>query len=277
MTQRTYEEMLRDMRAFEADAAARFRNSSRAERARLYGEIYDAYAREFEEALREDRDNNVRNAGFEQAFANRFMSPASTVAEIGAGHCALSFALAPHCKSICAIDVADLSPAEQRPSNFSYVPTDGFKIPLPDESIDIVISNQVMEHLHPVDAVDQLLEILRIVRKGGSYICITPNRLHGPHDISGACDTARCAIVDGGYIAQGLHLKEYTNVEISQLLRDAGFRQVRHFAGARGRYIPLPLGLFRHFEAWARRVPPKQRIRSVLLRTLLGVRVVADK
>lgn len=62
-----------------------------------------------------------------------------------------------------------------------------------------------MEHLHPDDAYEQLQEIYNALIPGGIYICITPNRLSGPHDVSQYFDS----------IATGFHPKEYTTVEMN--------------------------------------------------------------
>jgi hypothetical protein len=86
-----------------------------------------------------------------------------------------------------------------------------------------------------------------------------------------------CPIIDGAYIASGLHLKEYTNVELSDLFKVAGFRRIRHFAGARGKYVQVADGILGQCEKRARHVPPNHRKRSKLFRALLGVRIVGDK
>jgi hypothetical protein len=83
--------------------------------------------------------------------------------------------------------------------------------------------------------------------------------------------------VDGSYVANGLHLKEYTNSELSQLFSRVGFRSCRHFAGARGVYIRVSPWLMERSETWIRHVPVRFRKRSRVLRILLGVRVVALK
>jgi SAM-dependent methyltransferase len=262
---------------FETEIAARLRHAGRTERMRLYSEIYDAYFEAFPEVLSPAHGNPDNSVGYELAFAKRFVSSDAIVVEVGPGHCEFAIALAPYCKCIYAVDVSDLSPAEPRPANFNHVLTNGIQIPLPDDSVDIVISNQLMEHLHPDDAADQLQEVFRILRHGGSYICVTPNRLHGPHDSSARFDDLPCPVVDGTFVANGLHLKEYTNFELSQLFRVVGFRHTRHFAGARGMYVKFPANAMILGERWARYIPPKLRKRSRSLRMLFGVRVVADK
>jgi SAM-dependent methyltransferase len=264
----------RDQCVFETMIAARLRGANRSERLTLYGEVYDEYGRAFPEVVSDSSDANVR---YELAFTRRFMPPDAIVAEVGPGRCEFAIALAAHCKVIYGVDVADLPLTVSRPPNFRHVLTNGVQIPLPDDSIDLVISNQLMEHLHPDDAADQLHEILRIMKAGGSYICVTPNRLHGPHDSSARFDDLPCPVADGTFVANGLHLKEYTNSELSQLFLAAGFRRARHFTGARGVYIEVPSGMMFFSERCARHIPLRLRKRSRLLRAMVGVRLVADK
>jgi SAM-dependent methyltransferase len=266
-----------DQCVFETRIASRLRDASRAERMRLYSELYDAYARAFPESVPGAMDDADRNVRYELAFARRSVSADAVVAEVGPGRCALAISLAKSCKRVYGVDVVDQSPKESAPANFQHVLTDGIHIPLPDGSVDVVISNQMMEHLHPEDAVDQTKDILRVLRTGGCYLCITPNRLHGPHDTSARFDDLSCPIVDGSYVANGLHLKEYTNLELSQLFSEAGFRNWRHFVGARGIYVQGPPQLIEWCEHVIRWVPARFRKRSRLLQVLLGVRMVASK
>ena len=235
------------------------------------------YAEAFPESVPGGTDEANQNVGFELAFARRFVSADAVVAEIGPGRCAFAGALARHCRRVYGVDVIDQSPGQSMPSNFQHVLTDGIHVPLPDQSVDVVVSNQMMEHLHPDDAIDQVNEVLRVLRNGGCYICMTPNRLHGPHDTSALFDDLPCPIVDGCYVANGLHLKEYTNSELSQLFSRVGFRSCRHFAGARGIYIRVSPRLMGWSERWIRHIPARLRKRSRVLRILLGVRVVALK
>jgi hypothetical protein len=64
----------------------------------------------------------------------------------------------------------------------------------------VAYSYQLMEHLHPGDALEQLVNIYQALKRDSVYCCVTPNRISGPHDISVYFDT----------VAQGLHLKEYS-------------------------------------------------------------------
>ena len=106
---------------------------------------------------------------------------------------------------------------------------------------------------------------------------MTPNRLHGPHDLSARFDALPCPVANGSYVANGLHLKEYTNTELAALFHDAGFRRCAMYVGARGHYVRVPSGVMRGIEALVRWIPPRWRKRSRLLQPLLGVRMVAGR
>ena len=86
------------------------------------------------------------------------------------------------------------------------------------DSFGIVLSNQVIEHMHPDDLVDHFRNVRLILKSGGKYIFTTPNKYAGPSDISYVfnCDTPK-----------GMHLKEYTNLEIKKMLNHAGFNSIK--------------------------------------------------
>ncbi len=122
----------------------------------------------------------------------RYLRPETVVLEIGPGDCALSFALAEQVRQVYGLDVSEtITQSLSLPSNFKLILSDGTSVPLPPESVDVAYSNQLMEHLHPDDALEQLEGIWRALRPGGVYLCITPNGLSGPHDISAHFDSSQ--------------------------------------------------------------------------------------
>jgi SAM-dependent methyltransferase len=155
-------------------------------------------------------------------------------------------------------------------ANFKLLLSDGCSIPVPEGSIDVAYSNQLMEHLHPEDASEQLRNIYRSLAPGGIYVCITPNRVYGPCDISKYFDE----------IATGFHLREYTAREMRQLLIGAGFAHVRFYARARGRFLRCPYWVIAMLESALGAMPYALRNRIADTRpmnALLELRVAASK
>jgi SAM-dependent methyltransferase len=85
------------------------------------------------------------------------------------------------------------------------------------ESYDAVISDQVVEHLHPDDLAAHLRGVHAILRPCGRYALATPHAYEGPFDVSRVFGMDRPA---------GMHLKEYTHGELQTALRDAGFTRI---------------------------------------------------
>jgi SAM-dependent methyltransferase len=269
---------LHDQCAYETRVAERLRNAARHERTGLYSQIYDEYAAKFPESLPKDSTGAERIARYEASFLRRFLTPSTVVLEIGPGRCHLAFALAPFVKKIYGVDVSALVTGSRvPPPNFELRLTDGVHMPVESNSVDLVFSNQLMEHLHPDDANEQLREVYRVLRKGGSYVCVTPSRANGPHDCSAYFDDLPCPIQAGHYRATGLHLKEYTTRELVDTFRKVGFNRARTYVGARGKYLPLPPSVITSVEASLRLIPPSWRKRSTLLGIILGNRVCATK
>jgi SAM-dependent methyltransferase len=79
---------------------------------------------------------------------------------------------------------------------------------------DTVLSLNVLEHLHPDDVEGHFREVLRSLKRGGEYILKTPHRFFGPHGIER---------VFGITQNRGLHLKEYTYLELQKFSERSGF------------------------------------------------------
>jgi SAM-dependent methyltransferase len=187
--------------------------------------------------------------------------------EIGAGDCAVSRALSRHVRAVTAVDVSFAISAGDLPANVERRITDGRVLPAEDGTVDLVYSNQLLEHLHPEDAALHAREIRRVLRPGGRYVCLTPNRLNGPHDVSAHFDDE----------ATGFHLKEYTTRELIGLFTGAGFSGMQVLLKARARTFVLPAAPLVVLEHALDRLPPARRrqvARSVFVRKFLG-RVIA--
>ena len=88
--------------------------------------------------------------------------------------------LSEKCATITGLDINQMSINHARTKYQNTTCTfdlfDGKTIPREDNSIDMVISFQVIEHVPDVRA--YLTEIERVLKNGGLFICTTPNRLY---------------------------------------------------------------------------------------------------
>ncbi|MGX6449211.1 methyltransferase domain-containing protein [Patulibacter sp. S7RM1-6] len=228
-------ERLRAHYLVERELADRLRTADAEERTRLYGELYDElYARVPDHpqlTAKADPAERTRAAERQARILERFAGPDATIMEIGAGDCVLARRLARRAARVIAVDVsATVTGGRDRPANLELRLIDGCTIPATPGSVDLAFSDQLMEHLHPDDALRQARDIARALRRGGAYVCVTPSRLTGPHDISGLYDD----------VPRGFHLREYATGDVVRLLREAGFARVRALIVVRDRAWAIP-------------------------------------
>lgn len=257
----------------ERSLAARLRSAPRSDRAMVYGQVYQ----ELFESL-PDHPQNVRRKQPTAESVHRqarsiakYLTPTSTFLEVGCGDGALAIALAKTVARSYGLDVTEALLPASLPENFTFVKTSGIAIALPDSSIDFAYSNQLVEHLHPDDAKDQFQEIRRTLRRGGKYYCTTPNRVSGPHDVSGYFT----------YEPNGFHLKEYDYASLKQLFLDAGFSKVKVqiLVSTSGRRAAVPFFLVRLIERGFLALPAALRVRlttNLLTFSLLGITMVGE-
>lgn len=258
----------------ERELADRLRHATREQRRSLYGSVYnELYQRvpHHPQLTRKSSAELTRAALAPQLRILRpYLRPDTTLLEIGPGDCSLSMVIAERVRQVYGLDVSEeITHRLSLPSNFKLILSDGTSVPLPPDSVDVAFSNQLMEHLHPDDALEQLEGIWRALRPGGVYICITPNRLNGPHDISQYFDP----------VATGFHLKEYTVAELSRLFRKVGFRKIHSLLGRRGTCIPFPVAPVVAGETALGLMPPgvRQLLGRTVGRAFLGVRLRGTK
>ena len=117
-------------------------------------------------------------------------------------------------------------------SNLSWGISDGVHLERFEahNSYDVIISDQVIEHLHPNDLYEHFKGVLSILSSTGRYIFCTPHKHMGPSDVSRIfkCDKP-----------MGMHLKEYTYQELKELLERAGFKDIQAVLGIPPKIIQL--------------------------------------
>jgi SAM-dependent methyltransferase len=196
-----------------------------------------------------------------------FVRETDSFCEIGAGDGAVAHGLAPRVDRAIAMDVTDALAIPDDPARgYEFRAFDGFDLGLANE-MDVIYSNDVAEHLHPDDFADHAAAILGALVAGGIYVCVTPNRLSGPHDISRHFTST----------PTGFHLREYTCRELAAKLRRAGFRRTQVVLSVNGRRLGplLPIWPVAAAEAVIERLP--QGLRRRLAPGLGAAKVVATK
>lgn len=255
--------------------ADRLRKSTREERNHLYQEVYNelfsTLTHHPAHTIKHSSESLSKKIHWQVGLLRRFLRPDTVFLEVGAGDCALSLELCQHVRTVYAADVSSvISETSIRPANFNLIVYDGISLPIADGSVDVVFSNQVMEHLHPDDARTQLADIYRVLKPGGRYVCVTPNRIGGPWDISEYFDR-ECT---------GFHLKEYTYAEMQRVFRAVGFRGISAYVGGRGNYAWFPIHLILLLETIFTVLPwgiQSKLARHPFFRAFLGTRLLATK
>ena len=257
----------------EYQLASRLRSSRSDQRGSLYTELYSELFERLPDhpQHRVDLAHRQENTAKQVEFLRPFLSSASIYVEIGCGDAAVTQAIASRVREAVGVDVtAALVDERAVPPNFRFLHTNGTQINLPDDVADVVYSNQLMEHLHPEDAVAQLGEVCRVLKPGGVYICSTPSRLTGPHDIS-------------LYFSQkpvGLHMREYDYCSLTTLFRKAGFGSATAHVTVKGIRMRLPVAALRGFEMLLLGLPRAVRAKLVALgpvRNIAGVMLIGRK
>ena len=166
--------------------------------------------------------------------------------EFGAGACALAFAVCPFVRRVRVVEIADQIPPEaRRPPNFELVLYDGGDPGIAPDSVDVVFSEQFVEHLHPDDAREHFALVQRMLRPGGRYVLRTPERWTGPHDVSRWFSTT----------PQGFHLREWSYADLVHMGGQCGYRRCEATWNARGICVRWPLGLALVVESAVARMP----------------------
>jgi len=266
-------DQLREHYLIERELANRLRTAGAIERRALYTSVYDELFHRvpLHPSRTMDRGAQARSVARLMTLIEPLLAPDQTVLDVGCGDGALACNIAQRVARVYGVDVShNFTQGLEHPDNFSLAISDGTSIPLEPDSIDLAVSNQLMEHLHPDDALEQLRNVFRVLKPGGRYLIITPNRLSGPHDISMYFDDN----------ASGFHLKEYTVGELVGLLGKVGFGATQCITGGRGVGMRIPTWTVAAMEAGLGSLP-RSLARSIARRrplsTLLNIRLLATK
>lgn len=221
--------------------ADRLKKASNEERKKLYNIVYAEYYDTFPSHPFIDRNEDLirLSTALQFQYLKSFLKHERVFLEIGPGTGHLSIEVSKYVKTVYVLDVSDKPLKEtELPSNIKRMLYNGINIPECVKPVDIIYSNHVMEHLHPEDALEQLKNIYSILANGGIYICRTPHRYSGPHDISKYFDQ----------VSTCFHLKEYTGSELIDLFKIAGFKNIKYEITPKGVKLAIPLSIIKVIE-----------------------------
>lgn len=249
----------------------RLRTAPPETRGKVYSIVYAELFNTLPDHPQNSAPAHTGRAEREASLLRGFLTKGATYLELGCGDALVTFEIAGQVATAYGLDVTDaLIRRDEAPPNFQYLQTNGIDIPLPAASVDFVYSNQLMEHLHPDDAQAQLREVCRVLKPNGKYLCQTPSRMTGPHDVSVFFD----------YEATGFHLKEYDYRSLRKLGLAAGFRRIDYHFLLKGRRLAMPFWFGSAFERLLTATPKRWRARLTNLKpiyTAMGINAVMTR
>ena len=205
-------------------------------------------------------------------FLKEYLNDSSVYVEFGPGDCQFASTVCKYAKKVVAVDISDQRKEGSRfPSNFELIIYDGYDLNMESGSVDVVFSDEFIEHLHPEDVEYHFQLVKRILHDEGLYIFRTPHAYFGPHDISKFFSDE----------PEGFHLKEWTHSEIEETLKKVNFTSWNGFWRINSKlnknYKKIPFGYFKIAEAMLKGLPKKPQRKVSRLFLPLKVFMIAVK
>ncbi|WKN44357.1 methyltransferase domain-containing protein [Tunicatimonas pelagia] len=251
--------------------ADKLRKSNREERKALFRVMYDELFEKVPDhprlTKRSDpevtRKRNKNKIKMMRGLLNR----QTVFAEFAPGDCEFCFYVANQVQRVYGMDISDQAdPQRTRPQNFELIVYDGYELNMPPNTIDVLFSDQFIEHLHPEDVPEHYALAHHLLVPGGKYSFRYPHIYRGPKDISRFfTDTPT-----------GFHLNESTFTATVEQLKKVDFSHYQCYWFLNGIRIPLPFWIFRTTERLFKNVTARlrRRIAPYLFPT---VHIVATK
>lgn len=198
------------------------RENDQKKRKRMYREVYNKvhsiyYAKVSENSeIKNPTDKIVR-------LLKKELEGRKSILDLGCGQGFFLRSIASHLnhKKLVGIDTSTfLLPKSSKDIKFINADIIDFDL---KEKFDVVLSNQVLEHIAPSDLSSHLNSIKNALAKDGLLIIRMPNRLFGPADVTRIIDCSRTNRIE----AMGTHLNESTYTELIPILRKHGFTKFR--------------------------------------------------
>ena len=204
-----------------------------------------------------------------QAILSYVPHDAQTILDVGCGKAWVAEALLPKKRAVISFDIALRNTTEAlrrypAPNHFA-VTGDAFDLPFRDDSIDAVISSEVMEHVP--DVREYLRSLIRVVKTGGTVVLSTPYDERIQYSLCIHCNQPT---------PLHAHLHSFNERVVEELLAPLPVRYALHtlsnkallYLRTHGVLKHLPFGAWRTVDGWANRVVNKPaRLLVVLEKT----------
>lgn len=269
---RTYEQV-KNHYLIEKSIADKLKRSSLEERKILYTQMYaelfskvpdhPRLVRRASASLSEDAIHS------KSLLVNRHIDKSTVFVEFAPGDCLFAEEMATRTKYVYGVDISDQRLCKSNNiQNFSLVVYDGYNLEkIEPKTVDVVFSDQLIEHFHPEDTALHFQLVYKILKQGGIYIFRTPHALSGPHDVSKYfSDTA-----------EGFHLKEWTYGEIKKMVFDVGFTEFKTYLLVKSRVIRIPYSFFVFCEVLIGKFISKSIGKKVVKYLFLSLCAIAKK
>jgi ubiquinone/menaquinone biosynthesis C-methylase UbiE len=156
----------------ERDLANQLKTANKEARIGLYSKVYDElfnrvtwHPQLINKVTSREKDAKVRDR---MVLLSRFLKKYQNFLEVGPGDCATSLKVSSMVNQVYAADVSkEIVGNVVFPKNMHFVLIDGLNFNLEKRSIDVAYSYQLMEHLHPEDAAEQLKNIYHLLTNDG--------------------------------------------------------------------------------------------------------------
>lgn len=267
-TNRSFEQ-IKNHYLVEKAITERLKSSSREERMLIFATMYDELFSKVPDHPRLTRRQSTQltssiNKG-KSAIVNKFINKSDVFIEFAPGDCRFAYKVSKQVKYAYGIDISDQrNPTDSIPDNFKLIVYDGYSLDeIENNSIDIVFSDQLIEHLHPEDTRLHFELVYRILKENGMYVFRTPHSLTGPHDVSQYFS----------YKAECFHLKEWSYTEIRRMIMDLGYSGLHTYWNAKRINLRMPSSYFALCELVLGHFPKKyvRAVTKYLIPSLCGV------
>lgn len=208
------------VKAFEIEKDFHYKvlnESSQEERKKLYAEVYTTVHKIYGKT---ENDINVSpnpKENIVKLFKKELESKSILDVGCGEGYFLAGVSKNLKTKKLTGIDIS-IPESSLKRKDINFIKSDIIDFNL-NEKFDVIIADQVVEHIAPADLSSFLNSINNSLLENGILILLLPNGLFGPSDVTRIIDFS----YSGKVKAEGTHLNESTYNELIPKLTEFGF------------------------------------------------------